>query len=55
MWPEITRLAFIPFGYERWRIMGYMKDVFEGSRIARRTGERPKAVLEICISFVRFP
>ncbi len=54
MWPEIIRVAIIPFGYERWRIMGYMKDVFEGSRVARRIGESSKAVLESCILFVRF-
>ncbi len=34
--------------------MGYLKDVFEGSRIARRIGESSKAVLAICILFVRF-
>jgi len=54
MWPEITRVAIIPFSYGNWRIMGYMKDVFEGPKIARRIGESSKAVLEICTSFVRF-
>ncbi len=33
--------------------MGYIKDVFEGSRIARRIGESSKAVVEICMLFIR--